>query len=349
MALTLPPASDPGTSPPALQVSLAVLAAIVVVAAAVSVGGTAAYFDLRPNSTTGTVVVDDLGRKVVVPPDPDRLVVLAPSVMDIVYRLGLRGSVVGVGCTASEAGGIFNEYSPNQTALWSLTNASCVPDFPALDTGDVALLAPQVVLATTITSALAVDQLTSTYGIPVLVLAPSTLEGIVGDVRLLAQVFPEAQPAATVLEGELGDALANASAWDANFSENDVSFPTVLLSYYFDPGGYYTYGPGSFGDSLIALAGGDNLGASVPLLYAEMNATVALVDQPRIILYGTSNDTYLVLGETPSLWPSAPYWSQLTGQKIAVDVTLLTEPDPTMILFLPALMHWLHPTLVPAP
>lgn len=347
MSLNLPPPPPPRTQ--ARLVPLTLVAAVVVVAAAVSIGGTAAYYDLRPSSTGGTVVVDDLGRKVSVPIDPHRVVVLAPNVMDIVYRLGLRASVVGVGCTASLPGGILNEYSPNQTSLWSLTNASCVADYPELDTGDVALLSPQVVLASTITSALAVDQLQTTYGIPVVILAPSSVEGIIGDVRIMAQIFPEAQGVATQLEGKLADTLSNATTWDANFSENNVSIPTVLLSYWFDSGGYYTYGPGSFGDSLITLAGGDNIASSVPLLYAELNASVALVDQPQVLLYGTSNDSYLVDGETPSVWSSAPYWGELDGTKVAVDVTLVTEADPTMILFVPVLMHWLHPTIVPAP
>jgi hypothetical protein len=39
----------------------------------------------------------------------------------------------------------------------------------------------------------------------------------------------------------------------------------------------------------------------------------------------------------------------LNGTKDAVDVTVITEADPTMILALPLLEHWLHPTLVPAP
>jgi len=349
MSLTSSPATPSSPSPRARQVSLTLLAAVIVIAAAVSIGGTAAYFELRPHAPGGTEVVDDLGRAVSVPTDPHRIVVLAPSVMDIVYRLGLRSSVVAVGCDAAETGGIDNEYSPNQTALWGLSNSSCVPDFPSLDTGDVALLGPQLVLASTITSALAVDQLQATYGIPVVVFAPSSVEGIIGDVRIMAQIFPEAASVATPLEAKLADTLANASAWDANFSNNNVSIPAVLLSYYFDPGGYYTYGPGSFGDSLVALAGGDNIASSVPLLYAELNASVALVDQPQVILYGTSNDSYLVSGETPSVWPGAPYWGELGGTKIAVDVTLVTEADPTMILFVPVLMHWLHPTIVPAP
>lgn len=340
--------SPTGRAPSPRQISLSLVAAFIVIAAAVSIGGTAAYFDLKPTTTGGATVVDDLGRKVATPSNPSAVVVLAPSVMDIVYRLGLRSTVVGVGCDANLTGGILNEYSPNQTKLWGLTNASCIADYPTLDTEKIALLHPQIVLTSTITSALAVNQLTATYGIPVVILAPSTLEGILGDVRILAQIFPEVDTTATALELSLQGVLDNATAWDANFSENNVSIPSVLLTYFYDDGGYYTYGPGSFGESLVSLAGGDSIGSSVPLLYGELNGSVALVDQPAVVVYGTSNDSYLVGGETPTAWPGAPYWSQLTGDKVAVDITEITEPDPSMIYFLPTLMHWLHPTLVPS-
>ncbi len=326
----------------------------ILVAAAVSVGGTAAYLETRPGpvGTTvpaGTTVVDDLANPVSVPLNPHRVVVLAPNIVDLLYRLGLRGSIVGVGCDASLPGGIYNEYTPNQTALWDLSNASCVTDFPNLNTEGVALLEPDVVFASTLTPDLARQQLESVYGIPVVVLAPPTLDGIVGDVRLVAQIFPEAQAAATALVELLTGVLANASAYDANFSENNVPIPSVLLTYNFDGGGYYTYGVGTFGDSLISISGGHNRASSSALLYGELNATVALVDQPDVILYGTSNDSYVVAGQTPSVWPTAPYWSQLNGTKIALDVTIVTEAGPSMILGLPHLLHLLHPTLVPAP
>lgn len=345
MTLTTPSAPP---SPPKARVPVALFAVAIVVAAAVSVGGTAAYLETRPGPA-GTTVVDDLAHPVSVPLNPHRVVVLAPNLVDLLYRLGLRGSIVGVGCDASLPGGIYNEYTPNQTALWDLSNASCVTDFPNLNTEGVALLEPEVVFASTLTPDLARQQLESVYGIPVVVLAPPTLDGIVGDVRLVAQIFPEAQAAATSLVELLNGVLANASAYDANFSENNVSIPSVLLTYYFDGGGYYTYGVGTFGDSLISLAGGRNLASSSALIYGELNATVALVDQPDVILYGTSNDSYVVAGQTPSVWPTAPYWSQLNGTKIALDVTVVTEAGPSMILDLPYLLHLLHPTLVPAP
>jgi iron complex transport system substrate-binding protein len=276
--------------------------------------------------------------------------VLAPNIMDIVYRLGLRSDVVGIGCTTDEVGGILNEYSPNQTAEWNLSSSMCITDFPVLNTEQVASLNPQLILASTITSATDVATLTSTYDLPVVILAPSTLEGIVGDVNLIAQLFPSSHAAATTLDASLEGVLANATAFDNGLSNNGTSIPSVLLTYYFDGGGYYTFGPGTFGQSLVDLAGGSSIAAGVPLEYGEINATVVLADQPTVLIYGTSwNDAYLVANETPSAWPGAPYWAQLNASKIPLDVTVLTEADPTMLLELPWMIYWLHPTLVPAP
>jgi iron complex transport system substrate-binding protein len=286
-----------------------------------------------------------------VPLNASRIVVLAPSIMDLVYRMGLRDRVVGIGCTVGISGGMENEYSPNQTALWNLSSSMCITDFPSLDTSGVALLEPQLVLASTLTSVLDVDTLVTTYGLPVVMFSPSTLEGIVGDVRLMTEIFPSSSAVGTALESTLEQTLVNATNFDTGLSTNGTAIPSVLVTYGFYSGDYYTYGPGSFGQSIVDLAGGDSISAGLPLEYAGLNASAVLLDQPQVILYGTSwNDPYLVSGQTPSVWTStAPYWDQLNGTKVAVDVTLLTEADPTMVLTLPWFLHYLHPTLVPVP
>ncbi|HYA57196.1 MAG TPA: ABC transporter substrate-binding protein [Thermoplasmata archaeon] len=347
-----PPAPTRAAAPVAL------LVVVVLVSAGVAVAATAFYFELRPGppprapglGANQTSVVDDLGRTVMVPLNASRIVVLAPSVMDLVYRLGLRDRVVGVGCTVGEQGGMENEYSPNQTNLWNLSPSMCITDYPSLDTAGVALLEPQLVLDTTITSVTDVETLTSTYGLPVVLLAPSTLEGIVGDVRLMAEMFPSVGGMATALEASLEGVLLNATSLDQGFVANGT-LPNVLLTYGFEPGGYYSFGRGTFGESIVELAGGTSISAGLPIAYPDLNASGVLLDQPAFVLYGTSwNDPYLVADQTPSVWAStAPYWNQLNGTKIPFDVTVITEPDPTMILALPWFLHYLHPTIVPTP
>jgi iron complex transport system substrate-binding protein len=367
-------ASSAGSKPP---IAPAVFVVAMLVVAGVAIAGTAAYFEFHPvrtpapaasttppapnpknnttspNSTKPTgptteTIVDDLGRRVTVPLNASRIVVLAPSILDIVYRLGLRADLVGIGCTATEYG-LESVYSPNQTSLWDLTATLCINDFPTLDDQAVANDSPGLVLASTITSASDVTTLTDTYGIPVVMLAPSGIQGIVGDVALVASMYP-GNAKAVPLEVALDDALTNASNLDTNLSDNGDPIPSVLLTYYFDGGGYYTYGPGTFGESLIELAGGSNVAGGAPLTYFEMNATVVLNDEPAVVIYGTSwNDPALVSGETPQNWTAAPYWSQLNGSLHAIDVTEITEADPTMILTLPLFEYWLQPTLQPSP
>lgn len=353
---------NPGPSTPeqpmrrVVPVTLLIIA--IVISAGVAVAATAVYFELAPakSAVTGpsTTVVDDLGRTVVVPLNPTRIVVLAPSVMDIVYRLGLRDRVVGVGCDAGIPGGLLNEYSPNQSALWGITAALCISDYPTLSIDELLNASPQVVLASTITSAADVEEISVTYHIPVVLLAPTTVQGIVSDVQLVGSIFPSVSTTTNALVAELNLVLLNASNFDTNLSYNGVPLPTVLLTYYYDSGGYYTYGPNSFGQSLIDTLGAVNVVGTSPLVYLELNGSATLNDSPQVILYGTSwNDPWLVENETPAQWASpttgAPYWTQLNGSKVALDITLVSEADPTMILAVPLLLHCVHPTLYPAP
>src|SRR5579864_6236756 len=127
----------PAAAPTPRSLSMAVVVAAILIVAGLSVGATAAYFELRPTTTgpspnNSVQVTDDTGRTVTASQNAGRVVVLSPSIMDIAFRLGLRDRVVAVGCTPSIQGGILNEYSPNQTSLWGLSNASCVTDYPQL-------------------------------------------------------------------------------------------------------------------------------------------------------------------------------------------------------------------------
>ena len=70
------------------------------------VAGWQVYSHKSSASPAKITVVDDAGRTVTVPSIPNRIVVLEPSAMDIVVRLGLRSSVVGVDCGATDIGGV---------------------------------------------------------------------------------------------------------------------------------------------------------------------------------------------------------------------------------------------------
>ncbi|HTT73003.1 MAG TPA: ABC transporter substrate-binding protein [Thermoplasmata archaeon] len=338
MSLNAPP---PPAPPARRTVSAAVFVVAILVVAGVAVVATAGLYALRPASPSAgpnsIEVTDDLGRKVAVPYDPARVAVLSPSIMDIVYRLGLRSHVVGVDCYAAALGGLADDYSADQIALWNLSSSMCVQVGPTFDPTSLVNVTPQLVLASTIVSVAAVEEITATLGIPVVMLQPPTLSGILVDVTLVGEIFGVGAVAAT-LDGVLTSALYNATELDNSLT----TFPTVLVTYSVDSNGYWTFGPSTFGESLIEIAGGASISAGATVAYPELSPSQVLVDDPAWIVYGTG------YGLNESAYAAGPLWSSFgavqAGNVTGIDSNWLTEPDPTMILEgIPALANVLNP------
>jgi ABC-type Fe3+-hydroxamate transport system substrate-binding protein len=143
--------------------------------------------------------------------------------------------------------------------------------------------------------------------------------------------------------------LGNATSIQTNLTNLGTNFPTVLVVYSVNPSGspspgYYTFGPGTFGESLIEVASASSISAGTQLPYPELSGSQVLAADPQFIIYGTG------FGLNLSTYAQGPDWSSLTavssGQIIGMNSNYLTEPDPTMVLSgLPALLHLLHPEL----
>jgi iron complex transport system substrate-binding protein len=336
--------SDSSSSqiPPRRTVPLAWFVVGMIVAAGVSVAGIAAYYAARPGTPSGPLTVtDDLGRRDTVPTDPSRIVVLGPSIMDSIYRLGLRSHVVGVDCYAPSLGGLSSDYSSDQVALWNLSSSMCVETGPTFDVEQLLALAPQLVLASTIVSVAAVEEISQTYHIPVVMLQPATLAGVALDDELLGEIFEVTSTSASLVAA-LQSALYDATSLQDNLTMNGTPFPTVLVTYSVDTNGYWTFGPGTFGQSLIELASGASISANSTLPYPELSGEQVLASDPEYLVYGTG------FGLNQSTFSGGPFWSQLSatqdGRAVGLDSNYFTEPDPTMILVgLPQLIAILHP------
>ena len=335
----------PGPAAPAPRprtVSLVVFATALIVVTGVAVAVTAVLYGGPGSTSTGSLTVtDDLGRTVSVPQDPARVAVLSPSIMDSMYRLGLRAHVVGVDCYASAFGGLSADYSPDQIALWNLSSSMCIQVAPVFDVEALLNDTPQLVLASTIVSVGVVEEISTTYHIPVVMLQPPTLSGVEVDLSLLGTIFG-VPDVADQLNHQLQVVLAEAAAVQTNLTNSGTPFPTVLATYSTDENGYWTFGPGTFGESLLELASATSISANSTLPYPELSGEVVLVSNPTYIVYGTG------FGLNESSYASAPFWSQLSatrdGNAFGIDSNYLTEPDPTMILVgLPQLLSVFHP------
>jgi iron complex transport system substrate-binding protein len=326
---------------PRRSVPLAWVVALVLVAAGGAVTLTAVIAappSSSPSPAGNLTLTDDLGRTVSVPYDPARVAVLSPSIMDDMYRLGLRSHVVAVDCYAASFGGLSEDYSPDQIALWNLSSAMCVQVGPTFVPSMLVDLAPQVVLASTIISIAVVEEITSELHVPVVMLQPPTVSGILVDVSLIGQIFG-VEATASSLNAALSTELYDTT----NATASASSFPTVLLTYSVDENGYWTFGPGTFGESLLELTGAVGLGASAGFPYPELSPQQVLSGDPDWIVYGVG------FGLNESTYAEGPDWSSfpavLAGNVSGIDSNWFTEPDPTMILQgIPALLAIFHPT-----
>jgi cobalamin transport system substrate-binding protein len=323
-------------------VPFALFAVGLLLAAGAAIAGTAAYFELRPTPAAGDVhLTDDAGRSVAVPSNPARVVSLAPSITDSLVRLGLRSHIVGVDCYAAALGGIGGDYTDAQIAAWNLSSSLCIQTGPSLSIEEVINATPDLVLVSTIVSQSDVEEMSQTYRLPVVVLQPATIGGIVVDLELLGQIFPGSARLSGLVASLQGE-LARAAELQANLSANATPFPTVLLTYWADSSGYYTYGPGSFGASLISVVSAASISAGAVVPYPQLSGGQVLNADPWAVLYATG------FGVNESTYAQGPDWGQLSavtnGRAWGVDSTLLTEPGPTMILSgLPTLLALLHP------
>jgi iron complex transport system substrate-binding protein len=276
------------------------------------------------------------------------MVVLGPNVMDIVYRLGVRSHAVGIDCSNASLGGVLGDYTPAQVSLWGLNNSMCVLAFPQLSAESLLAKRPQLLIASSVVPVASLESFSATYRVPAVILSPSTLGGVVYDTQVVAKIFGIGA-AASALVTQLQQSLASAQQFLTNLTNAGTPLRTVFVTYYAVPAGspsagYYTFGPGTFGQSLLELSGGVNVASNATTSTPEFTGSQVLAANPAEIVYGTG------FGVALPQYQQGPDWSSFSavrhGNATAVDVTLMTEVDPTMVLSLHLFRHLLYPSLV---
>jgi iron complex transport system substrate-binding protein len=323
------------TIPPAFVI------VIVVIVAALSVGATATYYQLKNQAPQGSInVIDDAGRNVSVSAPPQRIVVLSPSAMDILYRLGLRSHVVATDCGLASYGGRLADYTPAQIRLWNLSDLACITWQPSLDIQSIVALNPDLVVGASGVNIASLDTISTADHIPSLYLNPATLVGIFYDVEIVGKLTQTASQASDIVTSmtqsldSVESSLINATA------------PTVLVTYYADSSGYWTFGAGTFGNDMIVQAKAVSISSNNTLGEPEISGSYVLAANPDDIIVGTG------FGLNVSAYGAGQDWSSLgavqAGHVYGIDVTILTEPDPSMVFGVTTLAQLLHPNISPS-
>jgi iron complex transport system substrate-binding protein len=144
---------------------------------------------------------------------------------------------------------------------------------------------------------------------------------------------------------QLADALAARVAAVADAVKGATTRPKVFYEIdASDPTKPWTTGPGTFMDTFIALAGGENVGAALSDAYAQISSEALVSQNPDIILLGDA-----AYGVTAESVGQRAGWEDLAavkaGQVYPFDDNLASRPGPRLVDGLEALAGILHPEL----
>jgi iron complex transport system substrate-binding protein len=298
---------------------------IVVVAVAVAaIGFTSGYYlgKINAEQSAGIAVIDDYGRTIELKGTPKRIVSTAPTPTEILFAVGAGNLVVGV-----------DDYSDYPAEAANLTKVGSFE----LNVEAILSLKPDLVVSSDLVPMAQLDLLEQ-QGIPYMILAARTLDDVFKDLKMVGVITGHIQQA-DVLVDQLE---ARVDAVKAKTLADNVSKPKVYLEFY----PLWTYGPGSFGDDLIKLAGGTNIAGNTSAEYVPLTDEFVIAQNPDIIVYtvGTNYN-----GTTPETIAARPGWSGISavvnGKVYSIDDNLVSRYGPRIVDALEQLAGIIHPEL----
>ncbi len=274
------------------------------------------------------VTTDQRGKEFQFDQPAQRVISLAPSNTEILFAIGAGEQVVGRDS--------FSDYPPEAANVADIGGG-----FGALDTETILASNPDLVLAAEITSPEQVQALEE-LGLRVFVLGnPTDIPGMFENLRLVAKMTGRVEETETLI-ASLEKRVSAVEEKLAGVSERPVVLYEIDGT---DPNAPWVPGPGTFVDTLIKQAGGENMSASLEGAWIQVSLEKIIELDPDLILLG---DSYWG-GVTPEMAAARGGWDALTavkeGKVYAFDDNLVSRPGPRLVDGLEALAKFLHPEL----
>jgi len=268
----------------------------------------------------GRELKDELGRLVRLPEHPQRVVCLAPSLTETVYALGLGDSVVGVTDFTDDP-----PEARTKPSVGGLTDASLEK---------IVSLRPDLVLAMgTLNREETVDEL-ERDGIPVFVVDPQGLQGILKSIVDIGEALNHSAEAARLVK-RLESQQAAVAARVAGRPR-----VKVLFVVWYDP--VVTSGSKSFLTDVIAAAGGQSVTADMAQAWPQISLEEVMRRSPDFLLLVRAAHG----GVTEEDLAAHAGWDQLAAIRrhhvIYMDEKLI-HPSPIVFEALESLAKQLHP------
>jgi cobalamin transport system substrate-binding protein len=257
--------------------------------------------------------IDEIGRTILVRPDPQRIVSLAPSITETLFALGLGDRIVGVTS--------YCDYPPEATAKEKVGDTQR----PSIER--IIALKTDLVIASTASQLQQFVHNLEDVGTPVYVSDPRGMEGVLESIVKIGELTGtqrRAHDVTTELQGRLEKVQSRLSGTER---------PRVLCILASNP--LITIGGKSFVTDLINRAGGRSISEDLTGDYPQYSLETAVAKRPEVILLETGEaDLPPRLKETPA---------GRSGRVFHIDENLLLRPGPRIVEGLEEMARKFHP------
>ncbi|OGO35173.1 MAG: hypothetical protein A2W35_13600 [Chloroflexi bacterium RBG_16_57_11] len=274
------------------------------------------------------MVTDGVGKPITLPGPARRIISLAPANTEILFALGAGPQIVGRDTTS--------DYPEQAKTITDIGGG-----FGELNLEAILAQNPDLVIASMLTPSEQTKALQDA-GVTVFTLGnPVDFDGLYTNLHTVAQLTGH-EPEAEALVGEMEERVATIQGKMAKNSQRPLVFYEIDGT---DPNAVWTPGPGTFIDSLIQMAGGDNLGANLQGEWVQISLEELIARDPDLILLGDA----LWGGVTVESVKARAGWEALTAvqkeQIFPFDDNLVSRPGPRLVDGLEGLARLLHPEL----
>lgn len=265
--------------------------------------------------------VDDLGRTIEITGEVRRVVSLAPSVTELVFAAGGGDRLVGVTSFCD-----FPERAKGIAKIGDTMN-------PNMET--IVAMKPDVVFVSTASQVEAFTKTLEQNGILVYVTNPTTLDGVLYNIRQIADILgttDTAEPVIASLRERIG------KVWTKTRPAEKVR---VFVQISREP--LFTIGRDSFLNEPLAKAGAISATADVETAFPRLSKESALALRPDVIILSDSEDNR----EPNEVFRNSP--ALKNGRVYRIDADLISRPGPRLVDALEKLSAMLHPELFGKP
>jgi iron complex transport system substrate-binding protein len=298
---------------------IAVLAVGVVALSACGSGDDTAASSSPSAAAAGPITVtDDSGAQVTLDQAATKIVSLAPANTEIAYAIGAGDKMV--------AGTSYDDYPEEAKALPK------IGDFANPNVEKIASYEPELVLAAGGIQADLRSRLED-LGMTVYVVDPKTYDGTMATIENVGKLAGTDEGAAAVIDE------MTAAKEEVQAQVSGLTPASTFLEIYSKP--LMTAGADTFIDDMIAIAGGENIGAQAGSGFPNFSTEVLVEDDPQV--YIADSGSMSEPGEIEKRAGFADLTAVKEGNVYVIEDSIIARPGPRLAEGLRQLVTMIHP------